>query len=57
MLSIKQAADILSVHWKTVYNHIRNGTLKASQIGRQWRIKPEDLDRYINRKQGWNDRD
>lgn len=47
MLSIKQAAEILGVHWKTVYNHIINKTLKAHKVGRQWRIKQSDLDEHM----------
>lgn len=49
MLSLKQAAKILGVHWKTVYNHVVSGKLKAYKIGRQWRIKPEDLTEYMER--------
>lgn len=50
MLSIRQAADILNVHWKTVYNfiHAKPQIIKAQKVGRQWRIKKQDLDDYLN---------
>lgn len=47
MLSIKQAAAIVGIHWRTVYAHVVSGNLTAYKVGRQWRIKREDLDGWI----------
>lgn len=47
MLTIKQAAEQLNVHWKTVYSHVVSGKLTAYRVGRQWRIKQEDIVRYL----------
>lgn len=41
--SIYEAADVLGVHERTIRNHIKNGSLKAGKIGRQWRISREAL--------------
>ena len=44
-LTPKEAAEILKVHYQTVYELCANGSLKHIKVGRQIRIKPEDLDR------------
>lgn len=31
---------------RTVYTHLRDGTLKATKVGTQWLISPEDLRAY-----------
>lgn len=36
--SINEAAEILDVHPNTIRNKIKDGTIKAGRIGRQWRI-------------------
>jgi excisionase family DNA binding protein len=36
--SPEQYAAKLSVSVKTIYRQIKNGTIKAERIGRQWRI-------------------
>ncbi|AXG80249.1 helix-turn-helix domain-containing protein [Streptomyces paludis] len=41
--SADQVAELLGLHPKTVRTHIRNGRLKASRVGRQYRISHEDL--------------
>jgi excisionase family DNA binding protein len=47
LYTIQQVADILQVSKKSVYRYIESGKLKATKIG-QWRIKKEDLDKFIN---------
>lgn len=42
-----EVADILKIHKRTIFRYIKSGKLKATKIG-QWRIKKEDLDRFIN---------
>jgi len=46
-LSIEEAADVLGVHYKTVYRLVRDGELPAAKIGRIYRIKREDLLTYF----------
>lgn len=48
LLSISDCAKRLNLSDRTVYNHIKSGSLKANKVGKQWRIKPEDLEKYIN---------
>lgn len=48
-LTIKEVASFLRVHQNTVYALIEDGSLKASRVRRQYRIKKEDLMDYLNR--------
>lgn len=46
-LTVKEAADILSVSERTVYNALRAGALKGVRIGgRLWRTKREWLEDF-----------
>lgn len=47
LLTAKEAAEILKVKKNTVYDMIKRGDLKASKLGKQLRIRQEDLDVYI----------
>lgn len=48
LLTTNQVAEILQVTKRTIFRYIKNGKLKAVKIG-QWRIKKEDLDKFINK--------
>ena len=56
MLSIEEVAHELQIGRKTVEAMIGREELVASQVGRQWRIRRQDLDAYLeenrNRKAG-----
>ena len=47
LLSIKDAAEFLGLSTKTVGRWIKAGELNAHQLGRQWRISPEDINRFL----------
>lgn len=51
-LTLKQVADLLNVTWQTVRNYIKNGELEAIKLsdGRDYRINPVDLHRFIEKK-------
>lgn len=44
----EEVAEILHVTRRTVYGWIKSGKLKASKVGRGWRVKREELDSFIN---------
>lgn len=44
--SVEEAAEALAVHSRTILRWIKQGELKAFKAGRQWRIKPEDLQEF-----------
>lgn len=45
--SIKDVAKMLKVVYLTVYRWIQSGQLVAFKVGKQYRIKENDLNRYI----------
>ncbi|MAQ14804.1 MAG: hypothetical protein CMN30_08400 [Sandaracinus sp.] len=48
MRSIAQVAKELGVGRKIVSGLIDSGQLRASRVGKQWRIRREDLDDFID---------
>jgi excisionase family DNA binding protein len=46
LMSVAEAADFLRVGARTVLNEIDRGNLRAGKVGRQWRIKENDLHAY-----------
>jgi MerR family transcriptional regulator, light-induced transcriptional regulator len=44
-LSLHEAADLLGVHYMTIYRRVRLGILPARKIGGTWLVDPADLDR------------
>ncbi len=52
--SIKEAADALGVHPKTVRRRIADGELQVHRIGRQLRISGDDFRAYIALRRGWS---
>ncbi|WP_433501131.1 helix-turn-helix domain-containing protein [Sphaerimonospora sp. CA-214678] len=44
--SVDQVAALLNLHVKTVRAYVRDGRLKASRIGKQYRIAREDLEAF-----------
>lgn len=49
-LSIKQVAEQLGVEYKTVYRLIRKGELPAAKIGGVYRLRPGDVDAYVEQQ-------
>jgi len=52
-LSIKDAAEFLGFSTKTIGRWIKAGELSAHQLGRQWRISPEDINRFLATRGNW----
>ena len=47
MMSIREVAEFFGVSQKTVRRWIESGQLEAHQLGRQWRIAPEEIERFL----------
>lgn len=43
LLSLREAAEILDVHYMTVYRYVRLGMLPATQQARLWVVRADDL--------------
>jgi excisionase family DNA binding protein len=46
-LSTKQASERLGITLRTLYKFINEGQLEAYQFGRVIRLKPDDVDRFV----------
>ena len=45
-LSLSEAAEILDVHYMTAYRYVRLGMLPATQQGRRWVVRRDDLSAF-----------
>lgn len=45
-VTLKEAADVLGVHYMTVYRYVRHGRLPAVKSGTNWLISVEDLESF-----------
>ncbi len=46
-LSLEEVADLLGVTYQLIYRQVRSGELKASRIGRLYRVSSQDLETYL----------
>ena len=56
LLTPEQVAGMLQLHVLTIYNYIRQGKLNAVQLGRNYRVVPEDLTHFIESNRTKNHR-
>lgn len=47
IMTPEQAADYLQVNRETIYRYIRQGRLRASRIGRTYRIPRQSIERLL----------
>jgi excisionase family DNA binding protein len=52
LFTAEQVAAILQVSPKTVKDWLRAGKLTGCKIGRLWRVKPADLEAFIQTSRG-----
>jgi len=48
VMTIRQAAGFLQMHYQTVYALVVSKEIPASQVGKAWRIQKVDLIAYLN---------
>lgn len=46
-LTVAEVADLMRVSNMTVYRLIKAGDLGAVRVGKSYRIRPDDVDRYL----------
>jgi excisionase family DNA binding protein len=49
-LTVEEIAQELKMHVDTVRGWIRNGKLKATRFGRDYRIKRKDFDKFVEER-------
>ncbi len=47
LLSIDEAVDALQSSRSTVYRWLHTGQLKGVKVGRQWRVHPDEVERFL----------
>lgn len=52
VVTLQEAARILKVRESRVRIAIHSGELKASRIGRLWRLRVDDVERYLDATAG-----
>lgn len=50
-ITVQKAADLLNVYADTVRVYIRNRQLKATKLGKDYRIRIVDLEKFLQEKQ------
>ena len=50
LLTAGEVADTLRVSTMTIYRLIRRGELPAVRVGRNYRVRAADLDRYLEQQ-------
>ena len=48
LLTVAEVADHMRVSSMTVYRLIKAGSLQAVRVGKNYRIRTSDLDRYLD---------
>lgn len=51
LIDTDRAIEILKTTRPTFYRWLRSGRLKGMKVGRQWRFRREDLDRFLAGKE------
>ena len=50
MLTVDEAAHYLRISRRQVYKIVRGGDLRAVRVGERLRLRPEDVDAYLERR-------
>lgn len=48
LYTLREVEQILKVTQRTLYTYIQEGTLKATKIGKYWRVKHADLMDFVD---------
>ena len=47
LITLREAADLLGIHWKTLEIQARRGEAPATKIGNRWRFRTSLLDQWL----------
>ena len=45
--SIEEVSQILKVTRRTLYTYLKDGRLRATKIGKEWRVRHQDLEAFL----------
>lgn len=54
-MTVTEVALLLRVSTMTIYRLVKAGELPAVRIGRSYRLRPEDIDKYLSQSMGNGD--
>lgn len=55
LLTIREAAEVLRLHPRTVREYLRRGELEGRLLGGRWRFRRKDLDAFFeNAPRAWD---
>ena len=49
-LTLEQIAEYLQMSESSIYKMAQSGKIPAYKVGRQWRFKKEDIDKWVRAK-------
>ncbi len=49
-LTLKQIAEYLQMSESSIYKMAQAGKIPAYKVGRQWRFKKEEIDKWVEKK-------
>lgn len=50
VITLKEVAEFLKVHERTVYRLAAKGEIPAFKVANSWRFRREDIERWIDQK-------
>jgi len=50
LATLEEVADYLRLSIHTIYKMLQKGTIPAYKVGKQWRFKQRDIDKWIKKK-------
>ena len=53
LLTVSEVADLMRVSNMTVYRLIKSGQLAALRVGKNYRIRESEVDRYLSERSVW----
>jgi excisionase family DNA binding protein len=53
LLTVGEVADVMRVSNMTVYRLIKGGQLGAIRVGKNYRIRRNDVERYLSQRTVW----
>lgn len=48
LLTVQEVSDSLGICPVVIRTYAREGIIKASKLGKAWKFKPADIERYID---------